>query len=242
MQLHLAVSKHAISAILTREVNETQNPVYYASKVLHNVKIHYSPIEKLAYALIMATRKLRPYFMEHPIEVLTNYPLRQTLQKPNTLGRMVKWAIELGQFDIRYMLTFIKYQAFVAKFSNEPQEEPSQEAPWELFVDGSSIEARSGASVVLIILDWCLFCEALPFDFRTSNNEDKYEALTVQGDSQLVVNHVNGIYQVKEERMDGYFQVVRKKLKDFKSVQIKQIPRSQNSHVDALAHWPPAKE
>ncbi|XP_022865611.1 uncharacterized protein LOC111385455 [Olea europaea var. sylvestris] len=36
----------------------------------------------------MAARKLRPYFLEHPIEVLTNSPLRQILQRPDTSGGM----------------------------------------------------------------------------------------------------------------------------------------------------------
>lgn len=34
--------------------------------------------------------------------------------------------------------------------------------------------------------------------------------------------------------MDGYLQVVRRDLKDLKSIQVKQIPWSQNSNADAL--------
>ncbi|KAL2532411.1 rve domain-containing [Abeliophyllum distichum] len=84
-------------------------------------------MEKLTYALIMFARKLRPYFLQHPIEVLSNYPLRQVLQKPDTSGRLVKWAVELGQFELHYKpRTAIKGQAladFIAEFS--PEHEPS---------------------------------------------------------------------------------------------------------------------
>lgn len=50
----------------------------------------------------MATRKLRPYFLSHTIEVRTNYPLRTNLGKMDSYGRMMKWAVELGQYEIEY--------------------------------------------------------------------------------------------------------------------------------------------
>ncbi|XP_022841865.1 uncharacterized protein K02A2.6-like [Olea europaea var. sylvestris] len=59
--------------------------------------------------------------------------------------------------------------------------------------------------------------------------------LILHSDSQLVVNQVNGVYMTKEDRMDNYLRVVKKELERFKTTQIKQIPRSQNNHVDALA-------
>ena len=76
---------------------------------------------KLALALVSASKKLRPYFQCHPIVVVTNYPLRNVLHKPDLSGRLVKWAIELSEFDISYLpRTAIKSQAladFVAEFS-----------------------------------------------------------------------------------------------------------------------------
>ena len=59
-------------------------------------------MEKLAQALVIATRKLRPYFQSHTVRVLTNYPLRQVLQKPDASGRLLKWVIELSQFEIEF--------------------------------------------------------------------------------------------------------------------------------------------
>ena len=70
-------------------------------------------MEKLALALVIASRKLRPYFHSHTIRVLTNYPLRQVLQKLNALGHLLKWAIELSQINIEFVpLPAIKGQAF----------------------------------------------------------------------------------------------------------------------------------
>ena len=59
-------------------------------------------MEKLILALVTATRKLRPYFQVHTIEVPTEYPMKQVLHKPETSGRLMKWVIELSEFDIRY--------------------------------------------------------------------------------------------------------------------------------------------
>ena len=71
-------------------------------------------MEKLALALVIASWKLRSYFHSHTICVLTNYPLRQVLQKLDASGHLLKWAIELSQFNIEFTPgTAIKGQALV---------------------------------------------------------------------------------------------------------------------------------
>ena len=78
-------------------------------------------MEKLAYCLVIISKKLQPYFQAHQIEVLTKYQLKQILQKPDTSGRLLKWAIELAQFDVQYKLMIvIKGQVldnFIAEFT-----------------------------------------------------------------------------------------------------------------------------
>ena len=59
-------------------------------------------MEKLILTLVTAARKLRPYFQAHTIEVPTEYPMKQVLHKPEVFRRLMKWAIELSEFDIRY--------------------------------------------------------------------------------------------------------------------------------------------
>ncbi|KAL0327794.1 UNVERIFIED_CONTAM: hypothetical protein Sangu_1857400 [Sesamum angustifolium] len=78
-------------------------------------------IEKMALTLVITARKLRLYFLSYPIRVRTNIPLKQVLGKPKALGRLVKWAIELSEYDISYLpRTTIKAQAlagFVSKIA-----------------------------------------------------------------------------------------------------------------------------
>ena len=59
---YLAVSKSAVSSVLVREDNKVQHLVYYVSKRLLDTELRYPNMEKLAYALVISTRKLRPCF------------------------------------------------------------------------------------------------------------------------------------------------------------------------------------
>ena len=92
----------AVSAALIREENKVQLPVYYVSQTFQGAEARYPRIEKITFALIMALRKIRPYFQANPIIVMTNQPIKKAMNKPETAGRMVQWAIELSQFDIEY--------------------------------------------------------------------------------------------------------------------------------------------
>ena len=103
-------------------------------------------MEKLILALVTTTRKLRPYFQAHSIEVPTKYPMKQVLHKPKTSGRLMKWAIELSEFDIIYKpKTAIKWQVladFVMEFTSaEPAKNaqtPTDLPIWRLSVDGAT--------------------------------------------------------------------------------------------------------
>ena len=61
-------------------------------------------MEKLAFALLTAVRKLKPYFQAHTIIVLSDQPLKRAMNSPEATGRMALWAIELSEFDIQYRL------------------------------------------------------------------------------------------------------------------------------------------
>ena len=69
--LFLAVSEHAVSAILIRDEGSKYLQIYYVSMALLDAETRYSHLQKLALALIVATRKLHPYFQAHPIVVVT---------------------------------------------------------------------------------------------------------------------------------------------------------------------------
>ena len=102
LYLYLVVSQAAVSAALVREEDESQRPVYFTSRALQEAEERYAQMEKLAFALINAVQKLKPYFQEHTIVVLTDKPLRKAMSSPKTAGRMALWTVELSEFDIQY--------------------------------------------------------------------------------------------------------------------------------------------
>ena len=121
LMLYLSVSEHTVSGMLVRDEGVVQTPIYYVSKALKDKETRYSEIEKLALTLVVAARRLSPYIQEHVILVPTSHPLRQVLQNPDVSRRLIKWTIELGEFDIKFMpRTTIKGQAladFMAEFT-----------------------------------------------------------------------------------------------------------------------------
>ncbi|XP_074352110.1 uncharacterized protein LOC141691272 [Apium graveolens] len=199
LYLYLAVSEQAVSAVLIKEERKIQKPVYYVSNVQHVEELNYPAIEKSALALITASRKLRPYFQAHKIEVLTDQLLKNILHSPKASGRLIKWAIELGEFDIKYKSrTAIKHHAltdFVVECTINDQEvggqkivtpeggekekgkETTLKEYWVLHFDGASKTKSSGACLVVQSPDDFMIEYALKLDFPTTNNEAEYEAL-----------------------------------------------------------------
>ena len=87
--LYLAVTPHAVSSALIREEQKIQKPVYYTSKALRGAEERYPPIEKLVFALITTSRKLRHYFQAHMINVMTDHPLKKAINKLEAAGRLI---------------------------------------------------------------------------------------------------------------------------------------------------------
>ncbi|XP_040374696.1 uncharacterized protein LOC121052853 [Rosa chinensis] len=264
LYIYLAASSTAVSSVLIRKDSDCEYPVYYAGKGYTGAESRYPDIEKVALALLVSARKLRHYFQAHSITVFTNHPLRQVLQKPETSGRLIKWAIELGEFDIKYQpRTAIKGQAAVDFISesipphNLPLESPEPLAAdppppgtWQLYVDGASNKKTSGAGIMLISPDDQVYEYALKFAFKASNNAAEYEALiaglqiarelgvqhlSIFNDSQLVVNQVCGNFEAKEPHMSSYQALARALVQRFTSYIFTQIPRAENDKADALA-------
>jgi hypothetical protein len=69
--LYIAASPSAVSAALvqekTREGKTHQCPVYFVSEVLTSCMCNRTELEKIVYAVIMASCKLRHYFKAHKV-------------------------------------------------------------------------------------------------------------------------------------------------------------------------------
>lgn len=149
LYLHLDISQWATNVVIVREEAGIQYPIYYTNKALLDVEMRNPKMERWALVLVMATRKLRSYFQAYPIIVMTDQPLRHILYNPEASGWLVKWSVELSEFDIRYWpRTTIKAQTLAdlvvecttanqnSGGSREADKEDVNEI-WIFMVDGS---------------------------------------------------------------------------------------------------------
>ena len=120
-------------------------------------------MEKLTFALVTASRKLRHYFQAHVINVLTNHPLKKAMNKLEATGRLIQWVIELSEFDVRYQPRSIIN-------ADEAQR-------WVINVNGSSTLYTGGIGIILKSLEGDRLKYAARLQYQTTNNEAEYEAL-----------------------------------------------------------------
>ena len=60
-------------------------------------------MQKLPYALLITSRKLRYYFDEHNVIVVSDFPLADALCNQDAIGCISKWSVELGAQNIEFV-------------------------------------------------------------------------------------------------------------------------------------------
>jgi hypothetical protein len=145
--LYVAASQSVVSAALVQEKLEGQTkkqaPVYFVSEVLSLSKKNYTKLEKVLYAVLMASRKLRHYFQAYHIIVPSSQPLKDIMRNREATGRIGNWVAELNEFSIDYVhRSSILSQAlgdFITDWTPGAQEEEASKdaEAWTMFCDGS---------------------------------------------------------------------------------------------------------
>jgi ribonuclease HI len=260
--LYLAVTTHRVSSAIVVERQEdghaypVQRPVYFVSEVLSESKARYQPVQKLLYAVLNASWKLRHHFQQYSISVISDYPLDDILRNQDATGRSSKWAVELGALNIDFKPRIaIKSQALVDFMAecreNElptPAERPEH---WVMYFDGSLKLEGAGAGVLLISPTGEQLKYVLQIFWKVLNNYAEYEALLhglrlvaslgikrllVYGDSAVVINQVNKSWDRNKENMDACCLEVCKLENKFYGLEFHHVIRDNNVAADVLSN------
>jgi hypothetical protein len=161
--------------------SKKQAPVYFVFKVLSPSKRNYTELEKVLYAVLMASRKLRHYFQSHHIVVPSSQPLKDIIRNREATGRVGKWDVELNEFTIDFVhRSSIQSQAladFIVDWTPGAHEEGhlTDTKAWTIFCDGSWGTFGAGAVAILISPSKFKTCYAARLEFNCTNNIAEYE-------------------------------------------------------------------
>jgi hypothetical protein len=104
--LYIVASPCAVSAALVQEQDRDgksqQCLVYYVSEVLTASKCNMTELEKISYAVVMASRKLRHYFEAFKVWVTSDRGLGELFRNPEASARIAKWAAKLSGYHITF--------------------------------------------------------------------------------------------------------------------------------------------
>jgi hypothetical protein len=103
----VVASHSTVSATLVQEKQDgqvkRQAQVYFVSEVLNLSKKNYTELEKVLYAVLMASKKFRHYFQAYHIIVPSSQPLKDIMRNREATRIIEKWAAELNEFTIDYV-------------------------------------------------------------------------------------------------------------------------------------------
>ncbi|XP_068477030.1 uncharacterized protein [Phaseolus vulgaris] len=185
---------------------------------------------------------------------MTNLPIRKVLQKLDVAGRMVRWAVELYEFDVQYKprgpIKSYVYANFVVELSSVATHQEEAYFRWVLSLDGSSNQQGNGAGVILEGPNGLLIEQALRFAFNASNNQAEYKALIAgmllakemgaksllaKSDSLFVTGQVTGEIPGQGPSDGRIPRICSDSKGGLCGVKLVHVPREQNDRADLLA-------
>ncbi|KAK8661752.1 hypothetical protein V6N13_091347 [Hibiscus sabdariffa] len=199
--LYLTVFENSMGYVLGQhdDSGKKERAIYYLSKKFTEYEAKYSSVEKLCYALVRATKRIRQYMLYHTTWLISKLgPLKYMMEAPALSGRLARWKMLLSEFDILYVsrkavkgsaiADFLAsrasddYESLDYNFADEDLlnisylEESNTKKSWVLYFDGASNFLGRGIGAVLISPEGDYYPFAGRLEFFCTNNMTEYEA------------------------------------------------------------------
>ncbi|XP_016164307.1 uncharacterized protein LOC107606801 [Arachis ipaensis] len=213
LYLYLAVTDEALATVLVREEGKTQQPIYFVSKALQGAELRYSKLEKVAYALLTSSRRLRQYFQGH--------------QARNQGSSMADFLVEVTGDCAETPST--RWKLHVDGASNQT-------------FGGAEIILKNPAGVVYeqsVKFDFPVSNNQAEYEALLGGlalaREVAATRLEVCSDSQVITSQINGAYQARDSLLQKYLEKVKEMSKQFEEVTIQHVLREMNTRADLLS-------
>ncbi|XP_070677860.1 uncharacterized protein [Malus domestica] len=231
---------------------------------LNPPEINYSAVEKLCLAVFFAASKLRHYMLPSVTQVIAQTDvIRYMLTRPIVKGRIGKWTMALSEFSLQYVSQkAVKGQALADFLAHHPSPYgfgdtdveigmvETRDNYWTMYFDGSSTSSSAGVGVVIQSPNHDRWYFSLKLDFDCTNNQAEYETLIiglgllhdlratralVLGDSELVINQLNGYFRCMSCTLAPYHMVASYLAESFDGITLAHVSRIHNTDADELA-------
>jgi ribonuclease HI len=215
--------------------------VYYIFEVLTTSKCNMTELEKISYAVVMASRNLQHYFEAFKVRVTWDRGLGELFKNPEASTRIAKWEAELSGYHIIFEpRTTIKSQVladFIVDWTRPvgPQQEHSEKV-WTIHCDGAWFHAGARTTTIIKSPIGVKYRYAAHLSFalesnRCTNNIAEYEAIIlglrklralgdttciIRTDSKVVADQIEKEYSAKEPVLMQYFTAICDLEKQFK--------------------------
>jgi ribonuclease HI len=238
----------------------TYNFFFVFRPILGFTKCNMTELEKISYAVVMASCKLRHYFEAFKVWVTSDRGLEELVCNPEASVRIAKWAAELSGYHITFEpRTAIKSQVladFIIDWTGptRQQDEPIEKV-WTIHCDDAWCRAGAGAAAIITSPIGIKHRYAARLSFalesdRCTNNVAEYEAVIlglrklralgvttciIKTYSKVVVGQVEKEYSAKDLALMQYLTVVRSLERQFKGFTLQHEDCARNEEADALA-------
>ena len=223
LKLYISAPDDSIDSLLAQDVEDsTEKVVYYLSQLLNDVETRYKPIEIWCLSLFNAYTKLKYYLLPREVLVMCKIDIVKYLLNRLVLqGTLMKWAIKLNAFSLKYVpLRVFKGQAladFLAEHPCVDIQDPldnyqgfAQLESQVLAFDGSKHQKGVRTKIVITNPNGKKSKYMCSLDLQSSNNQAQYQTvihglkilssmeakvIKILGDSQLLIKQLIGEYK-----------------------------------------------